>query len=204
MGEHPRQTVPPNGGRCHEATFHTTRNIARGEYPPHRELHTPPRNSNLHPAHSAGPSKRKIPTTWEPIIGSDDPGTTAAIHHILTRSEPRCIKHGRRSTRVEEFLVRWEPEICTFGEILEQYRLGFNISSIKSLEESIPSRSLAPFVSTKRLARTQRRAIRRPPLNTRCVVIYVPSPQGPNHIRSITGGAQALDIFLANGALSLP
>ncbi len=74
---------------------------------------------------------------------------------------------------------------------------------ITSLKENVPSHLLASFVSTKRLARTRRRAIRRPPLNTRCVVIYDPSPQGPNHIRSITGGAQALDFFLANEALSL-
>jgi hypothetical protein len=74
----------------------------------------------------------------EPLRGSDARGDTAAIHHILARSEPIRIKHDRRHTCVEEFLVRWEPETCTFGEVLEKYRLGFNISSITSVEEKHP------------------------------------------------------------------
>jgi hypothetical protein len=72
------------------------------------------------------------------------------------------------------------------------------------MEENIPSYFLAPFVSIKRLARVQRRALRRPPLTTRCVVQYDPFPQGPCHIRSIAGGAHALDLFLATEVLSLP
>jgi hypothetical protein len=32
-----------------------------------------------------------------------------------------------------------------------EYRLGFDILSITSMEENIPSHSLQPFVSTKRL-----------------------------------------------------
>ncbi len=173
----------------------STRPTGGSSRPPGIRIHIPP----IRPDH-----KRKIPTTREPLRGSDAPGTTAAIHHIMARAEPRRIKHGRKSTWVKEFLVRWEPETSTFGEILEQYRLGFNISSITSREETVSSHLLAPFASTKRLARTQRRAIGRPPLSTRCVVIYDPSPHGPNHIRSITGGAQALYFFLANEAFSLP
>ncbi len=131
----------------------------------------------------------------EPLRGSNAPSATADMHDILARSEPSRIKHGRISIRVEEFLVRWGPQICTFGETLEQYRLGFNVSSIISMEENIPSHALAIFVSTKRLTRAQRRALQRPPLNTRCVVQYDPSSQGPCHNRSIKGGAHALDFF---------
>jgi len=96
-------------------------------------LHIPPRQ----PGH-----KRKIHITMEPLRGSDAPGDTAAIHHILARSEPRRIKHGRRSTWVEEFLVRREPKTCIFGDVLEQYRLGFNIMSITSMKENFTFSSL--------------------------------------------------------------
>ncbi len=129
-----------------------TRPIGGSTRPPGIKIHTPPIRSG---------HKRKIHTTVEPLRGSDAPWDTAAIHHILARSEPRRIKHGRRSTWIEEFLVRWEPETCTFEEALEQYRIGFHISSIISLEENVPSQSLAHLVSTKRLARVQRRALRR-------------------------------------------
>ncbi len=82
--------------------------------------------------------------------------------------------------------------------------MGFDIVSITSLEADIPSYSLQPFVSVKRLDRAQRCAMRRPPLTTRFTVQYAPSPQGPRHIHSIAGGARALDTFLAIEALSLP
>ena len=61
-------------------------------------------------------SKRGRPTTIEPLRSSDAPGYKASIQQIMARSEPRRIRHGRRSTWVEEFLVRWAPEHCTFGE----------------------------------------------------------------------------------------
>ena len=63
------------------------------------------------------------------------------------------IKYGRRSSWVEEFLVRWEPETCTFDKALEQYRLGFDIASITiaCLEDQVPSHTLQPFVTAKRL-----------------------------------------------------
>ena len=122
-------------------------------------LHIPPSR----PGH-----KRKIHIAVEPLRGSDVPGEKAAIHHNLARSEPKRIKHGRRSTLVKEFLVRWEPEACTFGNALEQNRLGFDIVSITSLAENLPSQSLKSFVSAKRLDRGLRRAMRWPPLTTRC------------------------------------
>jgi hypothetical protein len=112
------------------------------------------------------------------------------------------MQHGHRSTWVKKILVFWKPKECIFEEALEQYRLGFDIMSITSLEKHVPSHSLHPFVITKRLDRAQRRAIRRPPLTTRCTVQFAPSPQGPCYIRSIAGGAQALYAFLVTEAIS--
>ncbi len=80
------------------------------------------------------------------------------------------IKNGRRYTWVDEFLVRWEPETCTFGEALEQYRLGFDTVSITSMEDYIQSHTLHPFVKAKRLDRAQRRTLRRPHLAARCTM----------------------------------
>jgi hypothetical protein len=31
----------------------------------------------------------------------------------MEKCPPRCIKHGTKSTYVEEFLVQWDPEECT-------------------------------------------------------------------------------------------
>ena len=83
----------------------------------------------------------------EPLRGSDAPGDKASIQRILARSEPRRIRHGRHKTWVEEYLVQWGPEHCTFGEALEQYYLGFDIESITSLDDSIRSQDLLPFVA---------------------------------------------------------
>jgi len=163
-----------------------------------------PAKSTLHIPPSRPGHKKKIHTTVEPLRGSDAPGDKATIRHIFAHFEPIRIKHDRRFAWAEEFLVRWEHVTYTFGEALEQYRWGFDRVSITSMENDIPSHSLQPFVSAKRLARTQRRALQRPPLTTRCIVPYTPFPQGPRHIRSIAGGVQALDTFLATEALSLP
>jgi hypothetical protein len=65
-----------------------------------------------------------------------------------------------------------------------------------SLEDGVPSQALQPFVITKHPSREQRRALCMPPLSTPCLVLFAPSPQGPEHIRSIAGGAEALDAFL--------
>ncbi len=97
---------------------------------------------------------------------------------------------------MEEFLVQWGPEHCTFGEALEQYKMGFDIVSITSLEVTVPTQDLLTFVATKRPTRAQRRAHQRPPLTTLCFVHIAPSPQGPLHIRSISRDPQALDTFL--------
>ena len=129
-------------------------------------------------------------------------GDKAAIHHILARAEPRRIKHGRRSTCVDEFLVCREPAKYTFCESLEQHRLGFDVVSITSRDDRASSSSLHLFAMAKRLDRAQRRAFRRPPLTTLCTVQFAPSPHGPLHIRSIHGGAQALDTFLAEETLA--
>ncbi len=107
-------------------------------------LHFPPKGKTRNNAKNLG-YKRKIHTIVEPLKGSDAPGDKAAIHYVLARSEPRRIKHDRRYTWVEEFLVLWGTETCTFGEVLGQYRLGFDITSITSPEKIIPSHSLLRF-----------------------------------------------------------
>jgi hypothetical protein len=142
-------------------------------------------------------SKRRWPTTIKPLRGSDAPWDKASIQQIMARTEPRRVRHGRRSTWMEEFMVQWGPEHCTFGEALEQYKLGFDIVSITSLEDTVPTKDLQSFVTDKHpTSRAQRRAHRRPPLTTNCILQFAPSPQGPLHIRSIAGGPHALDAFL--------
>ena len=158
----------------------------------------------LHIPTSQSRQKRKTRNMVELLRGSDAPVSMrpSTISTIGPRSEPKRIKHGRRSTWVEVILVRWEPEMCTFGDELDRYRLDFDIMSITSLEENIPSHSQHPLVSVKRLDWVHRRVLRRSPLTTRCTVHFAPSPQDSYHIRSIVGGAQALDAFLAAEALS--
>ena len=140
----------------------------------------------------------------ELLKGNGALGDKAVIHLIMARCAPGCIIHGRRSTRVEEFWVRWEPRTCTFGEALEQCRLGFEVTSIRHLEVRVPSHALQRFVIAKRHNRNQRRALRRPPLSTPYIVQFVSSAQGLEHIRTIAGGAQALDAFLAAETQSPP
>ena len=123
-----------------------------------------PARITLHIRPSRSGHKRKTRPTVEPLRGNDAPGNKATIHSILARSEPMRIKHGRRSAWVDEFLVRWEPEEYTFGEALEQYRLGFDIVSITSRDDHDSSNSLILYVTAKRLDRAHRRALRRPPL----------------------------------------
>jgi hypothetical protein len=106
-------------------------------------------------------SRRGRVVTVEPLRGSDAP-----IQQILARSQPRRIRHGCRYPWVEQFMVQWAPEHCTFGESLEKYNLGFEIVSIASLENTVPTQDLLPFVADKRPTREHRRAHRRPPLTT--------------------------------------
>ena len=51
---------------------------------------------------------------------------------------------------MEEFLVRWGPEHCTFGEALDYYYLGFDTESITNLESTVSSQNQSLFVETKR------------------------------------------------------
>jgi hypothetical protein len=120
-----------------------------GEAAPRLVMHFMPRGKKG--AFNRGPTnKRKAPQTIAPIKVSDAPGGNASIQKVLARSEPRRIRHIRRSTYVEEFLVQWGPEKCTPAEALEQYTLGFNIvSSITSLDDEVPSSDLQPYVSVK-------------------------------------------------------
>jgi hypothetical protein len=82
------------------------------------------------------------------------------------------------------------------------WRSTFDTVSITSLEEQVPSHSLQPFVTAKRLVKAQRHALRRPSLDALCTVQFAPFPHDPLIIHSIAGGAQALDAFLAAEALS--
>ena len=79
----------------------------------------------------------------------------------------------------------------------------FDIVSIISLESTVPSKNLLPFVDTQRPTREQQqRFFKRPPLSTSCIVQLAPSPQGPLHMRSKAGGPQALEAFLEREPLS--
>jgi hypothetical protein len=60
--------------------------------------------------------KRKLIITIEPLRGSDASGETVSISLVLAKCTPHRIKHNRRSTYVEEFLVQWDPEECTLRE----------------------------------------------------------------------------------------
>jgi len=149
-------------------------------------------------AFKRGPTKkRKAPQTIAPIEGSDSPGGNVSIERVLVRSEPRRVRHNRRFTYVEEFLVQWGPEKCTLTEGLEKYSMGFNIIMITSLDDKVPSTDLQLFVSVKRLTIHQRQKYKTPPLDTECMVQFAPSPQGSAHIRFIADGNLALDTFLA-------
>jgi len=143
-------------------------------------------------------------TTAEPLRGSDVPGDKANIQYILARCEPRRVRHGRRSIWVEEFLVQWGPENCTFGDALEQCSIGFDIVSITTLEATSSSQDILPFAACKRPTREHRRDRIYPPLSTSCIVEFAPPPQRPLHILSIVGSTQALDKLLARETLPPP
>ncbi len=116
---------------------------------------------------------------------------------MLERCTPRRIKHNRRSTYVEEFLVQWDPEECTLQEAQTQQEQGFVITKITSLDEEIPTPLLEAATATKRPIGRPRVADRPPPV-TKCRVQFAPSPQGTTHIRTIRGGHEALETFLLN------
>jgi hypothetical protein len=75
--------------------------------------------------------------------------------------------------------------------------LGFNIVSITSLDDEVPSSNFQPYVSVKHITTQQRRKYKTPPLTTNYMVQFSPSPQETAHIRSFEDGNLALDTFLA-------
>ena len=168
--------------------------VTQADPPPKLTLHFPTprmrkadkRRANL---------KRKAPITREPLRGSDASGENANITRILSRCTPRRIRTPQGSTLVEEFLVQWDPEDCTLQEALTQQAQGFVITSIHSLDEEIPTPLIQAATAAKRPRGRPREADRLPP-ETKCRVQFAPSPQGPNHIRTIRGGKEALDAFL--------
>jgi len=119
----------------------------------------------------------------------------ASISLVLARCTPRRIKHNKRSTYVEEFLVQWDPEDFTLQEAQQQQLQGFVITSITSLDERVSTTLLEIATTTKRPRGRPRVADR--PFPPKCRVQFAPSPQGPTHSRIIKGGAAALEAFLA-------
>ena len=103
-------------------------------------LHFKPRRKKGFKRNTA--SKRKPTLIIEPLRGSDAPGGNASILSVMARTEPRKVKHNRRFTYVEEFLVQWGPKIYTLEEAQEQYTMGFNIVSIASLDDGVPTQDL--------------------------------------------------------------
>jgi len=104
------------------------------------------------------------------------PGDEATVQQVLAHSKPRRLRHGRRSTWVEEFLVQWGPEHITFGDAFERYYLtGFDVESINNPESTVYYPDLLHFVATKRPTREHRRSLRRPPLSTNYVVKFATS-----------------------------
>ena len=92
---------------------------------------------------------------------------------------------------MEEFIVSWDPEDCTLQEAQQQQLQGFVITFITSLDDMFPTTLLETDTATKR-PRGRPKTADRPPPGTTCRVRFVPSPQGPTHIRSIKVGEAAL------------
>ncbi len=91
----------PNEGHTAQAAKITL------HFPTPRQRRADKRKANL---------KRKATTTIEPLRDSDANGENADISLILARSTPCRIKHNRRSTYVEKFLIQWDPEKCTIQD----------------------------------------------------------------------------------------
>jgi hypothetical protein len=88
-----------------------------------------------------------------------------------------------------------DPEDCTLQEAKTQQAHGFAITSITSLDERVPTPLMETATAAKR-PRGRPKVTGHPPPDTRCRVQFAPSPQGTFHIRTIKGGAAALDAFL--------
>ena len=83
-------------------------------------------------------SKRKATTTIEPLRSNDTPGDKATNHHIqcsmraqTNPPQPALHMGGRISGLMG-------TKKCTLGEALEQYTLGFDITSITILDDEFP------------------------------------------------------------------
>jgi len=68
------------------------------------------------------------------------------------------------------------PGILCHREALKHYYMGFDIASITSLESTVPSQDLVPFVATKRPTGEKQQSLIRPPLSTSCIVQFAPPP----------------------------
>jgi hypothetical protein len=113
----------------------------------------------------------------------------------MDRCTLRHIRHNRRSTYLEEFLVQWDLDDCTLQEVQIQQAQGFVITSIISLDAGVPTPLIQAATATKR-PRCKPKTLERLPPDTRCRVQFAPSTQGPTHIRTIRCGEAALDAFL--------
>ena len=101
-------------------------------------------------------------------------------------------------------IVKWDPEECTLQEAQLQQNQGFEITSIINLNEMITTPTLREATTLKWPRGRAREAVRNPS-STKCLVQFaLPSPQGLTHIRTIKGGAIALDAFPASITLPTP
>ena len=142
-----------------------------------RESH--PHSSALPARGKTSPPPRRRAGSKRGQKGSDAPGDKASIRHILACTELRCVRHGRRSTWVEEFLVQWGPEHCTFGEALEQYYMEFGIVSFTSLKNTVSTLSLLPFVAAKRASLPEELLSPSAPGLLSCFLADAPRRTGP-------------------------
>jgi hypothetical protein len=98
----------------------------------------------------------------------------ASISLVLARCTPRRIKHNKRSTYVEEFLVQWDPKDCTLQEAQQQQSQGFVTTLIPNLDATVPTPLLHTATATKRPRGRLRQ--RTAPPDTMCKVQFTPSP----------------------------
>jgi len=99
LARHPRDPIEGKAAQIPKLTLH---------FPSPQRRKADKRKADL---------KRKARTTSEPLRGSDANGENACISLVLERCTPRRIKHNRRSTFVEKFLVQWDPKAdCNLQE----------------------------------------------------------------------------------------
>ncbi len=103
------------------------------------------------------------------LRGSDGNGDNAGISMVLERCPPRRISQNQKTTFVEEFMVRWDPEDCFLQEAKIHQAQGFVITSITSLDEGVPTPLLKAATAAKR-PRDRPKVTGHPPPDTRCRV----------------------------------